>query len=286
MNFRRRLQRSNEFQGELLALGLRLRPRKGRQAKIIAGVIGDHICDAIRAHDRYERVFLEFISDGLFERGAAREKVALDIGANIGNHSLFFSDLFKRVIAFEPNPVARRLLQLNVEMNDIANIEVRSVGLSDRSGQATLAFEYDNLGAATACGPGGDPEIQRSQIELVVGDEAIDHSEPIGFIKIDVEGAEEAVLTGLKNIIHKHHPVVMLEQWEGAIDKSSGTSPASNFLRALGYSAWELKPTLPFRGQLGKLTSLLMGRTEFRLEPVQRLEKRDYRALFFLPPAE
>jgi FkbM family methyltransferase len=282
-DFRRHLRRANELQGELLAIGLRLRPRKREGAKIIAGIIGDHICDAIRAHDKYERVFLEFIRDGLFERNACREKIALDVGANIGNHSLFLSDLFKRVIAFEPNPVARTLLRLNIEMNGIENVDVRSVGLADKAATATLAFDYENLGAATAFGPGKDLEIQRSQIELVVGDDVLNHSEPIGFIKIDVEGAEEAVLAGLRNTISSHRPVVMLEQWEEAIDALSGSSPSSTFLSELGYSAWELRPKPLFRGQLGKLTSLVLGRTDYRLEPVQRLDKRDYRALFFFP---
>ena len=58
--------------------------------------------------------------------------VILDVGANIGNHTCFFARYFNQVIAFEPNPVAYRILQANIGLNRLKNVVLRKVGLSDK----------------------------------------------------------------------------------------------------------------------------------------------------------
>ena len=65
----------------------------------------DHIGLSLNLEGRYENSSLmlveEFIKNKLPN---AKDKTALDIGANIGNHSIFFAKQFKYVYAFEPNP--------------------------------------------------------------------------------------------------------------------------------------------------------------------------------------
>jgi len=247
----------------------------------MVSLLGDHVSDIIRVEGIYERPVLELLRDCLFDRNKVAAQVAIDVGANIGNHSLFFSDIFARVIAFEPNPLARSLLNINLDMNEVSNVEVRPVGLSDRAGKADLNFDHKNIGAATTRTASG--QNRQAEIELVVGDKAIDGSEPIGFIKIDVEGAEEAVLRGLERTIRSHRPLIMIEQWTDVIDASAGTSPSVSFLRELGYEAWEPRLAGLFAGKLGKLVSLALGRADYNLNRVERLEKREYPALIFTP---
>jgi FkbM family methyltransferase len=76
----------------------------------------DHIGLRINIDGRYERDVLDLISK-FFESNIenASENVALDIGANIGNHSLFFANFFKQVISFEPNPRTFDILQFNAK---------------------------------------------------------------------------------------------------------------------------------------------------------------------------
>ncbi len=63
----------------------------------------DHISTEITVRGRFERPALEFFCSQLFNRMQNR-RLCLDVGANIGNHSLAFADHFDRVLAFEPNP--------------------------------------------------------------------------------------------------------------------------------------------------------------------------------------
>ena len=71
--------------------------------------------------------------------------------------------------------------------------------------------------------------------------------------------------------------------WADAIDEVEGISPSFSFLGAMGYSAWELVSREMLGGKLGKIRSVLLGYADYQLKSVKRLEKRDYRVLFFTP---
>jgi FkbM family methyltransferase len=252
----------------------------------MVSIIGDHISDQIRVEGIYEREILEFLRDRVFDPVICKQQIAIDVGANIGNHTLFVSDIFRKVIAFEPNPLARSILQSNLELNDVQNVEVKEVGLSDEPRRAILTFDPVNLGAATSLATVYRTKRSRSsEVDLVAGDNVIDRSQPVGFIKADVEGAEEAALTGLEQTLRTHQPIVMIEQREDVIDSAARTSPAISFLRGIGYSAWEIQPAPLFRRPWGKLSTLLLGRTDHRLCAVRSVDKRNYPALIFTPPS-
>lgn len=257
----------------------------GAQKRTIA-VVGDHIGDQIRARGIYERDQLEFLRDRVLDLDLCRRQTALDVGANIGNHSMFFADLFAKVIAFEPNPIASGILKLNLQLNDIGNVEVRPYGLSDRSASAQLNIPDDNIGAATIADEGSSPFDKAETISLVRGDDALEGDHSIGLIKIDVEGAEAAVLEGLRGTISRHQPIIILEQLANAIDASTGQSPAFTLLRELRYEAWELRGASRTSGIAGKIGLLLLGNSELRAVPVSQLQSRDYPALLFRPSGE
>jgi len=249
----------------------------------MVSIIGDEVSDVIRAEKVYEREVLEFVRDRILDKVKCRSQAAIDVGANIGNHSLFLSDLFARVIAFEPNPLARSLLELNIGLNNVANIDVRAVGLSDQAGNTTLRFDPINLGRATSSESGDLSSVARqTTIDLVVGDDSLRQVERIGFIKLDIEGAEDSALRGLEQTLRMHSPIVMIEQWPDVIDQN-GMSPSFSFLRNLEYSAWEIERTALFRGQVGKIPMLLLGRADYALRPLDRLQIREHPALIFTP---
>ncbi|MBR9762821.1 MAG: FkbM family methyltransferase [Rhodobacteraceae bacterium] len=119
----------------------------------------------------------------------------LDIGANVGNHSLYAALFWKagRVIPIEPNPRARRLLQRNCALNGlegVIDLSCLGVGLSDRSQEGFGMEERQrNLGGARMLPGAGDLQVRRA-------DEGLPDLRP-DVIKIDVEGMEIAVLEGL-----------------------------------------------------------------------------------------
>jgi len=133
----------------------------------------------------------------------------LDIGANVGNHSLYaglFCDA-GRIIPFEPNPLAYRLLVLNLVMNGLHDrtlFDHVGFGASDLGGDGFAMTErHKNLGAARMVPGEGDIATRRPDEWLA--------SETPDVIKIDVEGMEMQVLRGLQKTIKRTRPVLLVE---------------------------------------------------------------------------
>lgn len=140
-------------------------------------------------------------------------RVFVDVGANVGTHAITVARLTEvsKVIAFEPNPRAASLCDINIRLNELGHrVELRPVALSDRAGEGQLVQEQDhNLGgAALADGVKGGIRVQ-----LERGDDVL-IGEDIGFIKIDVERHEEATLAGLAKTIARCRPVVFIEVFD------------------------------------------------------------------------
>lgn len=132
--------------------------------------------------------------------------VVLDIGANVGNHTLACSEFFDRVYAVEPYPPVYDRLAARKDVSD--RIETFRIALSDRSG--TVSFKVpstDNLGV------GRIAEDGHLVIETIRGDDfvAAEIKDPIDLIKIDVEGHETEVIKGLAETLRRDRPTVMFE---------------------------------------------------------------------------
>lgn len=190
----------------------------------------DDVSQQINAHGVYERqeletffAWVESVKPRLF-----REATALDLGANIGNHSLFFSDHFKHVHAFEPNERTFKVLTLNSQL--VSNITCHQVGLSDAPGRAHFLVNPANIGASRIV-PAGTTGA--SEIRLTTLDAAVRGIAEIKLIKVDVEGHDYAALVGAKETIVAHKPIVLFEQF--ADDTAAGESATVNLLRSYGY---------------------------------------------------
>ncbi|MDA7428832.1 FkbM family methyltransferase [Primorskyibacter aestuariivivens] len=135
--------------------------------------------------------------------------VFADIGANVGNHTLFAAKFLKasKVIPFEPNPRAFDLLLQNVLVNglgDVVDLSKLGVGVSDaHSGGFAMQDRERNLGGATMLEGEGD-------LEVFPGHELLSDVTP-DFIKIDVEGMEMKVLSGLEPVLKRCRPILMVE---------------------------------------------------------------------------
>jgi len=164
----------------------------------------DPIQRANRKGRFYEQAELNMLSQ-LVPAGAT----IVDIGANIGNHSLYFA-LFmqaKRVIPFEPNPLTYEVLIANVLANglsDVIDLSYLGVGLSDAASNGYGMEDLQrNLGAASMIEGAGD-------ISLARADEALGDIRP-DLIKLDVEGMEMGVLRGLGDIPAKSGCLIYAE---------------------------------------------------------------------------
>jgi FkbM family methyltransferase len=136
----------------------------------------------------------------------------MDIGANVGQHSIFAAALADRVYSFEPNPAPRASLERNIAANRIINIEVHPCGLGER--HARLPFflpQGVNSGTGSflpAHGSNND-RTPSATFEVIAGDTLALRN--IGLVKIDVEGFEVAVLRGLRNTLMRERPYTILE---------------------------------------------------------------------------
>lgn len=175
--------------------------------------------------------------------------VALDVGANVGNHAVAFAERFGRVMAFEPNPAVHELLVINTRA--LGNVETFPLGLGDAEGTERLEEGVGNLGesrvlaAGEAPGAGAGVEVRIARMDDVLADRDGD----VVLVKIDVEGHEEQVLKGGVETLRRHAPVVVFEQHRGEF--AGGTTPSIEILRRLGYTmCWSEYPRERLRSSL------------------------------------
>lgn len=138
-----------------------------------------------------------------------------DIGANIGQHSLFMSRYADQVYAFEPYAPVRDRLQFHIQLNHIRNIQVHAVGLSEHDER--LPF-YAPTGRNQGIGSFDAATVSKGntlagELQLVQGDTffAAHNLLPPTLMKIDVEGFEKNVLRGLRGTLASSRPVLVTE---------------------------------------------------------------------------
>jgi len=173
---------------------------------------GEYIDSIVFVDGMYERRFVDLIKN--YWRGQTGA-VALDVGAHIGTLAIYLSDCFSRIICFDPNPVAVRRLRENIELNQLRNIEVHAVGLSDRCAQLPFRIQARNLGASRFQSESDEGTIA---LPVVIGDDYLERLQhpQVDLIKVDVEFHEPEVFCGLRRTIARCRPVVAFE-WHGNV---------------------------------------------------------------------
>lgn len=242
----------------------------------------DYIGMQINMHGRYEKELLEDIQKFLDCSDFEFSGTCLDIGANIGNHAVFFSDLFDEIIAFEPNPRTYELLKFNTANR---NITCNNFGLSDS--KASLPFCQDslNMGASMIVAQGNEASAtQLIEVEKL-DDFAQVQEKNISLVKMDVEGHEAMAVKGARQTLQKNLPIILFEQGKSEI--KSGTSETIELLRELGYSF--CVHTRNFGSsqnktvrQLGKVMRFIFG-TKIRFVRTKRFAKKNYPLILAYP---
>jgi len=161
-------------------------------------------------------------------------RVSVDAGANRGVWTEMLRRHSRRVVAFEPNPKMFAELRRCAR----AGVEAHPFALSDRSGTADLLVPrndrgYSNQGASLSMTRIGDGRFATVTVETRRLDD-LDLG-PVGFIKVDVEGHEIAVLEGARETLRRDRPTLVVE-----IEERYNTSTIAELLRAVcdfGYFA-------------------------------------------------
>lgn len=137
----------------------------------------------------------------------------LDIGANIGVHSMCMSPRVASVIAVEPFPPVLSVFKKHIAENHLSNIEILEVGFSNKEG--SLPFippPAVNMGRGTFSTDfaGKNDTTERVLLPLVRGDILL-AGRKIQLIKIDIEGYERFALEGIHDTLYSSRPVVSME---------------------------------------------------------------------------
>ena len=192
----------------------------------------DYIANHIVIDGFYEKFLLDntlFFFDALNEN--TKNWVFIDIGANIGNHSIYFADHVKEVHAFEPNTTVFRILKINSENKE--NINCYNYGFGDKEGKYQLNIDQNNLGASFVDMDNKNKykdDFQKSiSINIDKLDNILGNFSQADLLKIDVEGFEENVIKGGKNFIKKFQPIILFEQLLES-DKEKDLNKVSNLL--------------------------------------------------------
>lgn len=164
----------------------------------------DHIVSTIRrSDDFYEADLLDWLATLNLPPGSV-----VDVGAFIGNHTLYFACLMgRRVFAFEPNAVAFESLQRSIALNDIAERVTASMrAVAAEQARAILSTEAEtNLGGTRVVfDDTGEVEVDRL-------DDLLPQDEPVALIKVDVEGLELDVLRGASGTMRRCRPMLAIE---------------------------------------------------------------------------
>ncbi|HSS20307.1 MAG TPA: FkbM family methyltransferase [Pyrinomonadaceae bacterium] len=133
--------------------------------------------------------------------------LCIDVGANVGVYVLQFahwSGPAGRVIAFEPNPGAGKVLERHVQMNNLSGrVEIVPAAVGEKSGAAILyAAEADGMSRLGA--PNKELQGKTHEVKVPVGtlDEYCESNELIpNWLFMDIEGFEIAALAGARQLL-------------------------------------------------------------------------------------
>lgn len=160
--------------------------------------------------------------------------VVVDIGANIGYYTLIFARIageHGHVYAFEPDPLNFGLLKKNVEINGYRNVTLVQKAVADTDGMLHLYLCEENRGdhrIYDSRDNRGSIEIEAVRLDTYFRDRNIN----IGFIKMDIQGAEYSALRGMQEVLRRNRDLkIATEYWPIGLHRC-GTAPGE-YLAAL-----------------------------------------------------
>ncbi|PSB32470.1 FkbM family methyltransferase [Stenomitos frigidus] len=174
--------------------------------------------------------------------------VVVEVGANIGTHTVFFAKAVGAqgsVLAIEPQRIVYQTLCANLALNSLTNVHGYAIALGEAPGFAQIpALDYHQLNNY-----GGVSLSQHDRSQKAAGEQAVGERVQIAtldsfalpqcrLLKIDVEGMELAALKGATETIQRCQPILYLEN-----DRQDKAAALIQYLVELGYELyWHCPP--------------------------------------------
>ena len=211
--------------------------------------------------------------------------VVIDVGANIGYHSLFFSRLVGEdgtVISFEPDRTTHQLLQFNSVINDLNNVTIFN-SLVGRDSRIVTSWrveaEKDNRGSTSFVTNVDNDSEDRCDPLMQVSLDSL-NLDRCDFIKIDVEGFEPEVFAGATETLTRCRPVILYEQ-----RSEENYHEIQKILRSADYrSYWSVTHCYPEFNIHDNKDDFFKGATEINILAIPHENVADYSLVEKLAP--
>jgi FkbM family methyltransferase len=204
----------------------------------------------VNARDLIQQtVLLEGVWDpsltGFIESSLGPGDVFIDVGAHVGYFTLLASRQVGpagAVLSIEPNPLALSQLEQNVARSHLPNVLVEHTACGDSTDRVRLHLHTESnssmasLSSANATG-GLAVEVPCTTLDQLIRRRGLTR---VDLVKIDVEGAELAVLRGMSTIMRELRPVIVLELEPHLLQGFATTRDA--IVRFLADSDYSLSP--------------------------------------------
>jgi len=179
------------------------------QGMSFTGYEGDYVFQTVETtQDYYESALLNrwspLVRDPAF---------ILDVGANLGNHTMFWSRFFPGagIISMEPLPENYECLIRNIADNRLSSVRALRVAAGEKPGHVCIdSFDPENLGS-TSFRYSDDQETITAEIRTLDSVREEFRLSGIGLVKIDTEGFELSILKGMPVILEQDRPVLWIE---------------------------------------------------------------------------
>ncbi|WP_299163157.1 FkbM family methyltransferase [Accumulibacter sp.] len=209
---------------------------------------GDLKLECYTSDTNTSSVYLFGASDNLrffeiYNKHIRSASVAIDVGANVGIHSLAMSHCVGRegtVFSFEPSTKIYQRARKNISINAKTNIHLSSTALGSAVGTVGFLDTSDQVNI-------GESKIQENattKVELDTMDNALANNNNISLIKIDVEGFEKDVIRGAQNVLQANRPALVIE------------------LNQERYSLKEIVDSIPYRCDIYKIPYTFLEQLE------------------------
>jgi len=175
----------------------------------------------------------------LFSQILHHNEIAIEVGANIGAHTIHLANLVGprgMVLAFEPQRVIFQLLCANVALNELFNVHTYLSAVGREAGSLKVPIvnyaAEDNFGGLSLANVAVGVDVPVIPLDSL--------SLPnLRLLKIDVEGMEIEVLSGARRLIVQHRPILYVEN-----DRRQNSEQLIHVITDLGYGMWWHLPPL------------------------------------------
>jgi FkbM family methyltransferase len=191
----------------------------------------------------------------LFSRLLSPGHVVIEVGANIGAHTVHLARLAGpkgMVLAYEPQRVIFQLLSINVALNKFRNVRTRQAAIGRRAGWLKVPLldysDENNFGGVSLRNVAVGERVRVIPLDSL-------RLPSLRLVKIDVEGMEVEVLSGARRLIARHRPLLYVEN-----DRPENSCRLVRLIEDLGYGMWWHLPPLFNPNNYAKNRTNVFGR--------------------------